>query len=192
MQTIAPVPLEAFLPSAVNASGANCFVQSQMKIFFSTDGASVIDLKVAPVLLVAFGLPATTPEDFFNPVTIVANFAQLLGVDASKIRRVEIVRANRRRRSASDQLNYIKIIIEENASADLTNTAALDAQKASIAKLDATIANLFITNELQTKAQTLLNVTIASLAVQNPQSNTTATAVAAQANIVVDIKVWYT
>ena len=130
----------------------------------------------------SFGLPAITPEEFFNEATIVGNFALLLSVDASKIRRVEIVRASRRRRDTSS-LNYVKIIIEENASTDLNDTAAVEAQKQAFNALDAKIGNLFVTNQLQENAKQLLNVTIASLAVQKPGSNTTAKAVAKEANI---------
>lgn len=75
------------------------------------------------------------------------------------------------------QLNLMNIIED-----------ALEAQKKEMDQIDATISNLFITNELQERAQSLLNVSIASLAIQNPKSNETAKAVSAQANIVVDTK----
>lgn len=133
---------------------------------------------------VSFGLPAITPEEFFNEATIVGNFALLLGVEASKIRRVEIVRASRKRRD-TNSLNYIKIIIEENAQVSLNNSNATNVQREEFNKLDAKIANLFITNQLQKNAQALLNVTIATLAVQKPASNATAQVVASRADIVV-------
>ena len=99
------------------------------------------------VLQVSFGLPAITPEEFFNEATIVGNFALLLGVDASKIRRVEIIRASRRRRD-TESLNFVKIIIEENAQTDLNDSNALTAQKDAFQKLDATISYWFLTNLL--------------------------------------------
>ena len=37
-----------------------------MKIYFSIDGPSIVDLRIAPVLFVSFGLPAITPDEFFN------------------------------------------------------------------------------------------------------------------------------
>ena len=86
-------------------------------------------------------------------------------MDPSKIRRVNIVREARKRRGAAESgLVFIEITIEENAI-DLTNTTAVEEQKASFNRLDATITNLFITNQLQETAQALLNVTIASLEV---------------------------
>lgn len=85
-------------------------------------------------------------------------------------------------------MNFVKIIIEENAQTDLKDSNALAAQKDAFQKLDATISNLFLTNQLQEKAQALLNVTIASLAVQSPSSNETAKAVASRADIVVVTK----
>lgn len=122
MQIVSPEPLNQYKPTYQNDSGVNLFIKEDMRMYFAADGASFYDLKIAPVLMVSFGLPTTTPEEFFNPATIVGNFAALLGVDASKIRRVEIVRASRRRRSASS-LNFIKIIIEENASSDLNDAS---------------------------------------------------------------------
>ena len=125
-----------------------------------------------------------TPEEFFNEATIVGNFAKLLGVDASKIRRVEIVRASRRRRD-TNSLNFIKITIEENANTNLNDAAADKAQKESFNKLDAKIGNLFVTNQLQENAKAMLNVTISSLSVQKP-SGGKAKAVPSKALIVVE------
>ena len=154
-------------------TGTYVFAKEKQKIFFAIDGSTTIDLKIAPVLFVSFGLPAITPEEFFNEATIVGNFALLLGVDASKIRRVNIVRATSRKRD-TDGLVFVEIIIEEDTATNSSDTNAIASQKAAIQQLDATISNLFMTNQLQANAQALLNVTIASLAVQNPSSNGTA------------------
>lgn len=67
----------------------------------------------------------------------------------------------------------------------MNNTNATNVQREEFNRLDAKIANLFITNQLQQNAQALLNVTIASLAVQKPTSNETAQVVASRADIVV-------
>lgn len=59
---------------------------------FLIDGATVIDLKISQLIVLTFGLPATTPSAFFT-TNLVANLAALLGVTPDKIRRVNIISA---------------------------------------------------------------------------------------------------
>ena len=169
--------LNYYKPTYQNASGVNLFYKNDSKMYFAIDGTSVIDLKIAPVLYVTFGLPAVTPEAFFNPATIVGNFALLLGVDASKIRRVSITRASKKKRSASGLIS-ISITIEDNANTALNDTATEDANKQAFSQLGAQITNQFVTGQLQQRAQDTLNITIAGMAIQQPQSNSSATSLA--------------
>lgn len=57
---------------------------------FLIDGATVIDLKISQLIVLTFGLPATTPSAFFT-TNLVSNLAALLGVTPDKIRRVNII-----------------------------------------------------------------------------------------------------
>jgi len=59
---------------------------------FLIDGVTVIDLEISPLIVLTFGLPATTPSAFFS-TSLVANLAALLGVSTSQIRRVDIISA---------------------------------------------------------------------------------------------------
>jgi len=99
--------------------------------------------------------------------------ALLLGVDPAKIRRVDIVRATRRRRSVATD-NIVSVTMAENASPDISDEATVAAQKLQMQQLSATISNLYMTGALQANAQALLNITITGLAVQPPSSNSTA------------------
>ncbi len=99
--------------------------------------------------------------------------ALLLGVEPSKIRRVEIVRATRRRRSVPTE-NTVSITMADDASPDISNEDNVAAQKLEMQKLSATISNMFMTGVLQQNAQAFLNITITGLTVQPPASNTTA------------------
>ena len=163
-------PSQSDMPTMADTTGTNVFLKEKQKIYFTKSGLGFIDLKIAPVLFVSFGLPAITPDEFFNEATIVGNFAKLLGVDPSKIRRVEIVRASSRRKRDANAQNIIKIIIEENATPDSSDEGAADKQKAEMDKLDASISNMFMTNQLQEKAASLLNVTLTTMVVQKPAS----------------------
>ena len=169
-------PIQKYKPTYQNASGTNVFIKDDKKVYFSIDGATLIDIKLAPVLSLSFGLPAITPDQFFNEATLVGNFAVLLGIDPSKIRRVEIVRASRRKRDANSQ-NTVILTISDNPSSSLGNTNAVDQQKKVMDQIDAKVTNLYMTGQLQESAQAVLNVTLSSLAVQKPMSNETAKAV---------------
>jgi len=61
--------------------------------YFVIDGATVIDLKISPLIVLSFGLPPQTPTSFFS-TNLVANLAALLGVPTTMIVRVNIVSAN--------------------------------------------------------------------------------------------------
>ncbi len=61
--------------------------------YFVIDGATVIDLKIAPLIVLTFGLPPQTPTSFFS-TNLVANLAALFGVPTNMIVRVNIISAN--------------------------------------------------------------------------------------------------
>ena len=58
--------------------------------YFAIDGNTVIDLKIAPLLVLNFDLPSIAPTSFFTN-NLVANLAALLGVNTNMIRRVKII-----------------------------------------------------------------------------------------------------
>ena len=61
---------------------------------FLINGVTVIDLKISELIVLTFGLPATTPTAFYSSGNVVANLAALLGVSPNQIRRVNIISAN--------------------------------------------------------------------------------------------------
>jgi hypothetical protein len=61
--------------------------------YFIINGVTVIDLEISELIVLAFGLPATTPSSFYS-TNLVANLAALLGVSDDMIRRVDIVSAS--------------------------------------------------------------------------------------------------
>ena len=163
-----------YMPTYSNKSGVNLFFNKQM--YFSMSGADVIDLRIAPVLFVSFGLPPMTPDQFFEPATLVQNFANLLGIDPSKIRMVNIVRAtssssfnNRRRRDTSNQIT-MSLTIYEDPIQMLNDTASMTLISNQQAQLGATIVNKFATGQLQEEAAILFNGTtsLMSMSVRQP------------------------
>ena len=173
MTTIDPTNnLNAYMPTYSSLSGSNLYIKGDQKVYFTIAGGDYIDLKISPVLFVKFGVPAITADEFFNPTTLVQNFADLLGIDPSKIKSVNIVRATRSRRqlSGSDN-NYISFEIADDPVQVLTNNTKFDLVNDGMQKLTAQITNQFMTGELQEKAQSRLNVTLTGFAVQKPSTS---------------------
>lgn len=163
--------LASYMPTYESASGTNLFRKEDKRIFFAADGTGVYDLNIAPVLVVGFGFPSLTPEEFFQSETIVANFAMLLDIDPSMIRRVEIISAaqarlmsHRHGRALDPTLNYVDVIFEENPIMDLNDTASADAIAGNISALNVLVANLYSAEVLERTAQAN-NLTLASVEV---------------------------
>ncbi|CAF0745209.1 unnamed protein product [Adineta steineri] len=84
------------IPSGVtygSGAGTNYFNRTTQTALFLIDGITVIDLEISPLIVLTFGLPATTPAAFFS-TNLVGNLAALLGVSVDQIRRVNIISAN--------------------------------------------------------------------------------------------------
>jgi hypothetical protein len=161
--------LDYYMPTYLNASGTNLFVKEDRKIYFTLSGGDYIDLKIVPVLVLQFGLPATLPDSFFNPSTLVQNFALLLGLNPSQIKRVNVIRENsRRRRDTSASSVSVSMDISNDPVMDATNADAFKESGGSLNELTATIQNQVLTGELKSLASELLNVTISSFALEKP------------------------
>lgn len=155
-----------YMPSFMNASGTNLFIKAESKVFFSMGGLEYIDLKIAPVLILRFGLPAITPEQFFDPKTIVANFAALLNISQSMIRQVQIVRASQRKRDTTSGLIYVSLQIYQNPVVLINNTELFETIVTSLEQIQANVTNKFTTGQLNQTAAALFNVTLESMFVQ--------------------------
>jgi hypothetical protein len=182
--------LNSFMPTLNSPSGTNLMYRLDRKFYFSHSGADVIELRIAPLVYVRFGVPAITPDAFFNTETIVSNFASLLNIDPARIRRVEIVRESissgrRRRQSSLNDLVYISLTIFENPVQILENNLTLSSIDARMNELGATISNLFATGQLQEQAKSLLNVSLQTMSIQQPYSNDTAKEIYKAARILV-------
>jgi len=159
--------ISSYMPTYLNVSGTNLFLKTDQMMHFSLDGSTYIDLKIAPVLFIRFGVPAITPEAFFNTATLVGNMALLLGVSPSQIRKVNIVRqtSSSKKKRQSDSLIYIEVTIYSNPIANISDSSSASALQLQMSNLTATIQNKYFTGQLQTTAQSVLNVTIGSMGI---------------------------
>lgn len=166
--------LNSFMPQYSNVSGTNLAVRADSKVYFAIAGGDYIDLKIAPVLFLKFGVPAITEAAFFNPATLAQNFAALLGIDPSKIRKVNIVRENSKRKKRTNaQTAYVELTIFDNPVTDLNNKDEIKNRNGDLSALSASVINQFLIGELQAKAKSKFNIDLVGLSVQKPDSNGT-------------------
>jgi hypothetical protein len=166
--------LASYMPSYSNATGTNLFIKADSKIYFTIRGGGYIDLKISPLLYLKFGMPGITDAQFFDPATIVQNFAALLNVDPSKIRQVNIVRAtNTRKRRATSDIIYVELYVFENPAPVISDPTLYNALVSALNEIDANITNRFTTGQLNETAMSLFNVTLDSLFIQRVEQNTT-------------------
>jgi hypothetical protein len=135
---------------------------------FTIDGATYIDLKIAPVLFVRFGFPAITPDQFFNSATFVGNMAFLLGVLPSQIRRVNIVRqtsSGKKKRQSENDVVFIEIEIYSDPVTSLNDTDSAKAIQSQLNNVSTIIQNQYFTGQLQVATASLMNITMSSMGV---------------------------
>ena len=175
--------LAIYMPTYNNASGVNLFYDH--RIYFSLSGGDVVDLQIAPVLFISFDVPALTEDQFFDPTTLVSNFATLLGLRPDQIKRVNIISAsnstsfnnnNRRKRDLSTT-KTINLTIYDNPVTFLSDTAHINASTSALILSSAQITNRFATGQLQTQAQALFNVSLVAMNIRPPQVAPNASAV---------------
>jgi hypothetical protein len=174
--------LASYMPTYTNASGMNLFINHQM--YFSMSGSDVIELRIAPVLFIGFSVPAMTEDQFFEPATLVKNFATLLGLRPDQIRTVNIISEtnstsfnNRRKRRDMYGMIMINLTIYDNPVKFLNDTVNLTATSSALSLASTKITNQFATGQLQESAQALFNVTLISMNIRPPLCAPNASAV---------------
>ncbi|XP_072034167.1 fibrocystin-L-like [Amphiura filiformis] len=91
-------PAMNYKPSASSDTlGTNYFDRDRSTLYILVGGGDPVDIRTAPVVVVSFGVPAVSVDDFFVFI-LIASLVACLGIDASKIRIVDIIAENSRRR----------------------------------------------------------------------------------------------
>jgi hypothetical protein len=173
-----PLP---YMPSYKNESGTNMF--NDHRVWFTMSGADVVDLQIPAILFLSFGVPPMTPDQFFEPTTLVSNFATLLGLNPSQIKTVNIISAtnsssfnNRRKRDLSS-LILINLTIYDNPLMFLNNSLGLNTSTSSLLLSTSRITNQYATGQLQERALALFNVSLMSMNVRPPKAPAKASAI---------------
>ncbi|XP_006825958.1 fibrocystin-L-like [Saccoglossus kowalevskii] len=95
------LPDDQYLPTIGGSSGQNFHDNKVQTLYFLIRGSDVIEVRLSPVIIVAFGIDPVHIDDFFE-INLISNLANLFGISADQIRVVDIVRQSKRRRRAVD------------------------------------------------------------------------------------------
>ncbi|KAK7468036.1 hypothetical protein BaRGS_00036740, partial [Batillaria attramentaria] len=103
---------DQYMPSLANKTMGDNYIRFyENTLFWTQCGPGELEFRTADVLIVSFGLPAMTNEEFYGE-QIVNNLAQFLSVPIEKVRVVNVVRetsSGRRKRQTGTTYFYIEI-----------------------------------------------------------------------------------
>ncbi|CAH1788932.1 unnamed protein product [Owenia fusiformis] len=126
----APTYEGEFYPDISDGEAGDNFVNREWRqLYVLIRGNTPVTIRQAPVLRVTFNAPAQSIDDFFK-TNLISNLVQLLGIDPSKIRIMNVVSASSRRkrmvnvrkRDTEYDLITLEIGTEPTEDADETNT----------------------------------------------------------------------
>ncbi|XP_078617867.1 fibrocystin-L-like isoform X2 [Branchiostoma floridae x Branchiostoma japonicum] len=155
----APTSPGQYIPAMNAASGSNYFDDDKKMLYITIRGTTPIDIVTMPVLKVSFGMPAITVDDFFE-TNLRQNLANFLGIPANKIRVVNVVREDSRRKKRAEGSMTVEIEITEppaqdsSSSEDATEDARQELQEASSLIVDSTQLGT-ISDEIGIEVQSL-------------------------------------
>ena len=151
-----------FLPTTDQISGTNYFDNEYKLQYFTLKGSDPVDVVISPVVVIAFNVPAMTIDEFFGE-KLVDNLALFLGLDTSRIKVVNIVREESRRKR--EAVASVELLISERPVLDLENdTVSFEQIRNSIINITSTIVS-----EIQLGALgDILNITLLSAGVIEP------------------------
>ncbi|KAJ8026384.1 Fibrocystin-L [Holothuria leucospilota] len=90
--------------------GENYFDRDLDQLFILIRSSTVIEVLTTPVVMTTFGVPAVEVDDFFEK-NIIENLANLLDIPKTKIRIVEIIREDSRRRKRR-ATGEVEVVVE--------------------------------------------------------------------------------
>ncbi|XP_030597029.1 PKHD1 like 1, tandem duplicate 1 [Archocentrus centrarchus] len=117
-----PMPADQYVPQLNATVGTNYFDQDYKMLRVVLRGSQPVEIRTSPVLIIAFGFPALTEDQFYSD-SLVQNLAVFLKVPPNMIRISKIVRENgsARRRKRSVGLT-VEVEIKKSPVQETTNS----------------------------------------------------------------------
>ena len=93
-------------PTSDLATGSNFYNRHEMMLHVLVRGSDHIDIKTNKVIIVTFGVPTMSVDEFFGP-KIIANLAAFLDIPPDRIKVANAVSENaRRKRDTVTEVGY--------------------------------------------------------------------------------------
>ncbi|XP_078698697.1 fibrocystin-L-like isoform X2 [Branchiostoma floridae x Branchiostoma belcheri] len=98
-------------PTLSDSPGANFMDIEWQTLYFTLSGSTPVTIKQTDVIVLTFGMPPVTVEDFFSSDQLVTNLCLFLNIPPEKVRVMNVVREDslRRRRAAYGMTVEIQI-----------------------------------------------------------------------------------
>ncbi|XP_066276424.1 fibrocystin-L-like [Branchiostoma lanceolatum] len=98
-------------PTLSDSPGANFMDIEWQTLYFTLTGSTPVTIRQSDVIVLTFGMPPVTVDDFFSSDQLVNNLCLFLNIPADKVRVMDVVRedSSRRRRAADNMIVEIQI-----------------------------------------------------------------------------------
>ncbi|XP_060573258.1 fibrocystin-L-like isoform X2 [Ruditapes philippinarum] len=128
-------------PYIANGTGANYFDKETGELTIIIKGTQVIDVKTQESVIVTFGMPSLTVDQFFGD-GIVENLANFLGIPVNKVRVVKVVSAsNSGRKKRSTGGITVEIEIGDEPVSNINDTASNSIDYSKLTEIASSIVN---------------------------------------------------
>ncbi|XP_029647330.2 fibrocystin-L-like [Octopus sinensis] len=160
---------KAFLPTTADAVATNFFDRLEQKVYVIVEGGKPVDIRVNPIVVVTFSFGGVSESEFFGE-NLVRNLALFLGISASKVRIVDIVKegtARRKKRAVSGVKVTTEIGDQPSSESNVTNSSVPTNSSLSSQSLQNISSQLVNSRQLRSLDQHL-NYQIVSMAMTPP------------------------
>ncbi|KAF5399339.1 hypothetical protein PHET_07719 [Paragonimus heterotremus] len=151
-----------------DAAGTNYYNENKQMLYVILKGAVIVEIKLAQVVKLAFGISAMSEAEFFAS-NVIENLASFLGIPSSRVRVVKVIRetssvnAARRKRQTSN-LNVVLEISEPPETSSQPVNASSSNGSTTMEQVSADLINAIQSDQLSAA----LEAPIEKVQVQQP------------------------
>ncbi|XP_078699976.1 fibrocystin-L-like [Branchiostoma floridae x Branchiostoma belcheri] len=153
-----------YRPTLNDSPGANFMDIEWQTLYFTLKGSTPVTIKQTEVIVLTFGMPPVTVEDFFSSDQLVNNLCLFLNIPADKVRVMDVVREDSsRRRRAADSMT-VQVQIGDPPTPLLNGTSDNSLSHDDLMQLMSLMVNAVQTGELDS----VFGTTVTSVSVVDP------------------------
>ncbi|KAF8567271.1 hypothetical protein P879_01118 [Paragonimus westermani] len=164
-----PTSDDQFMPNVdTDAAGTNYYNENRQMLFVILKGTVIVEIKLAQVVKLAFGISAMSEAEFFAS-NVIENLALFLGIPSSRVRVVNVIRetpsvsATRQKRQTGS-LNVVLEISEPPGNISQPLNTSTSNGSTAMEQVSANIINAIQSDQLSAA----LNAPVENVQVQQP------------------------